>query len=157
MGWARFQALGYLPNKADTFLAYTQVKTSPENICPVPTTCQALYLVLHHVKFIFTTPGYTGTLSPSSRRESGTQKQKDGSETQSYCPAGSLVGPLLGEAEPRGAQVPALAGAARPPSPAPPPGTEWGSELQQLGDARPHTAHTQAFVLRARAHHKLPW
>lgn len=46
MGWARFQALGNLPDKADKFPAYTQVKTSPENIRPVLTTCQALHLAL---------------------------------------------------------------------------------------------------------------
>lgn len=37
------------------------------------------------------------------------------------------------------------------------PGTDGGLGLRQLGDAKPHTVHTQAFVFGACAPHKLPW
>ena len=86
-----------------------------------------------------------GTTPP---RTTGTENWKSRSKTQGCCLPGISRGPLLGEARPQGPQGPQGPGSDRScVAPAPPPGTDGGSELWQLGDARPHTVHTRAFVL----------
>lgn len=145
---APLQGLGELPTR------------SGENVIREPFPCA------HHTRGTVPHASPTGQTHPHGPRisldrsclatdgETGTESPNDWSKTTAFQESER---PPPRRRRIPGTPGPSCGGSCMAPAPTSNPGTDGRSGRWQLGDARPHTAHTQAFVLGARTPHRLPW